>query len=71
MVWVGQVRLKTALAEYTAVRAAPAYKTAFAHLNEQAALCFEVRSDMLSTDMRLLWRICRQGCALRRFAVCA
>ncbi len=38
------MRLKTALAEYTAVRAAPAYKAAFAHLNEQAALCFEVRS---------------------------
>lgn len=37
-----QVRLTTALAEYTAVRATPAYKAAFAHLSEQAALCFEV-----------------------------
>lgn len=39
-----QICVKTALAEYTAVRAAPAYKAAFAHLSEQAALCFEVRS---------------------------
>ena len=44
-----QVCVKTALAEYTAVRAAPAYKAAFAHLSEQAALCFEVRSAFCSS----------------------
>ena len=37
--------MRTALAEYTAVRAAPAYKVAYAHLSEQAALCFEVCSS--------------------------
>ena len=37
--------MRTALAEYTAVRAAPAYKVAYAHLSEQATLCFEVCSS--------------------------